>query len=85
MTPIERGRGSAQEPVDAIRESWESGQRSVSEAWLQAQDFWNSVARNWGEAVGLWYGDFGQTSDAEVVTLLARARDEHTFDPTPSV
>lgn len=45
-------------------------------ALLIPQDFW---------AVGLWYGDFAQTTDAEVVTLLARARDEHTFDPTPSV
>ena len=29
-------------------------------------------------AVGLWYGDFSQTTDGEVHDLLERAAEEHT-------
>jgi len=33
-------------------------------------------------AVGLWYQDFGQTDDAEVRELLARAAHERGYEPS---
>jgi hypothetical protein len=56
VTRNERSRMGGPQPIEAVRDTWESGQRSVSEAWLQAQDVWSSVARSWGESLGLWLG-----------------------------
>src|SRR6202035_770118 len=36
-------------------------------------------------AIGQWYGDFSQTSDEEVVTLLRRAAMPGTADPVATV
>ena len=52
--PSEQSRAGVPWPIDSSREAWESGARSLAEGFAQAQEFWNAVARSWGEAVGLW-------------------------------
>jgi hypothetical protein len=54
MTTTERNKPTAQDPLESMRRSWDAGQHSLAEGWAQTQDFWNSVARNWGVAAGAW-------------------------------
>jgi hypothetical protein len=54
MTTTERNRPDLPDPLESMRKTWEAGQQSLAESWAQTQDFWNSVARNWGEAAGAW-------------------------------
>ena len=56
MTPNERRLADVPRPIESVRDAWESGGRSLSDALVQAQEFWNSVARSWGESLGLWLG-----------------------------
>ena len=39
---------------DDLRKMWETGSRSLLEGFHQAQEFWNSAARSWGEVAGAW-------------------------------
>ncbi|HKZ06207.1 MAG TPA: hypothetical protein VJU81_12120 [Methylomirabilota bacterium] len=39
---------------DELRKMWETGSRSLLEGFRQAQEFWNSAARSWGEVAGAW-------------------------------
>ena len=39
---------------DDLRTMWETGSRSLLEGFRQAQEFWNSAARSWGEVAGAW-------------------------------
>jgi hypothetical protein len=53
-TTTERTRPAPSDPLEPMRKTWEAGQQSLAESWAQTQDFWNSIARNWGEAAGAW-------------------------------
>jgi len=44
---------------------WDAGYKALFEGWRQAQDFWNTAARSWGEVAGAWMGQFGQTGPGQ--------------------
>jgi hypothetical protein len=56
VTPYERAVADVPRPIESARDAWETGARSLSEGLAQVQEFWNSVARSWGESLGLWIG-----------------------------
>jgi hypothetical protein len=60
----------APSPIENARQAWETGQRSLTEGLAQAQDFWNGVARSWGEALGLWVGQPPWAQRRESTTAL---------------
>ena len=39
---------------------WEAGARSLAEGWRQAQEFWTTAARSWGDLAGVWMQQFPQ-------------------------
>ena len=38
------------------QQMWEAGARALGEGWQQAQAFWNTVARSWGDVASTWMG-----------------------------
>jgi hypothetical protein len=58
-----------QNPGPPGAEMWEAGARALADGWRQSQDFWSTVARNWGEAAGAWMGQFqtGRTDDSQAL------------------
>jgi hypothetical protein len=39
---------------------WEAGYQSLMDGWRQAQEFWTSMARTWGESAGVWMGQLNR-------------------------
>jgi hypothetical protein len=39
---------------------WEAGAKSLAEGLRQAQDFWTTAARSWGDLAGTWMRQFPQ-------------------------
>lgn len=71
MTPAERsGPGGATDPMQAARQTWETGAQSLADGWRQAQEFWNSVARSWGEAAATWTSQLQGGRSAESTAVL---------------
>ena len=61
MTTQRNRGGSPSDPMQAGAQIWESGYESLLEGQRQAQEFWNSMARTWGETAGAWMGQLGQS------------------------
>jgi hypothetical protein len=78
MSAAERPNPSQPNPGLPGAELWEAGARALADGWRQSQDFWNSVARNWGEATGNWLGQF-QTGRTEQGDALFRELQEAAF------
>jgi hypothetical protein len=49
---------------------WEAGYQALAEGWRQSQEFWNGVARSWGEAAGVWLGQLQGGRPQESVAML---------------
>jgi hypothetical protein len=45
-----------------LSKMWETGSRSLLEGFRQAQEFWNSAARSWGEVAGAWTAQMPRAS-----------------------
>ena len=60
MTSPQAGNTGAQDPMRAGAQMWEAGYRSLTESMAQTQEFWNSIARGWGDTAGAWMGRLSQ-------------------------
>src|SRR6266508_6297803 len=49
------------DPMRAGAQPWETGRQVWVEGQHQAQGFWNSMARSWGEVTGAWLGQFSRS------------------------
>ncbi len=54
---------------------WEAGSKALFDGWRQAQEFWNSAARSWGEVASAWLGQFGRPGQPESAESAAVLRE----------
>jgi hypothetical protein len=54
--------------MQAGAQMWEASYQALFEGWRQAQEFWNNMARSWGEVTGAWLGQ--STRSRESVEVL---------------
>jgi hypothetical protein len=78
MSAAERPNPSQPNPGPPGADLWEAGARALADGFRQSQEFWNGVARNWGEATSAWMGQF-QTGRTEQSDALFRELQEAAF------
>ena len=62
------------DPMRAGAQPWETGRQVWVEGQHQAQGFWNSMARSWGEVTGAWLGQFSRSGESlEILRELQEA------------
>lgn len=65
---------STSDSVRAAAQIWEASYQAFFEGQRQAQEFWNNMARSWGEVTGAWVGQFTRSGEsAEVLRELQEA------------
>jgi hypothetical protein len=68
MTPqAQSGSGSGPQSEQV----WEAGYKALFDGWRQAQDFWTSASRGWGEVATAWMGQFAPASQPSAESAAA--------------
>jgi len=62
MTSQRSDRPSTPNPTRAGAQPWEAGRQALFAGQRQTQEFWNSMARSWGQVTGAWLGQFSRSS-----------------------
>ena len=47
-----------------IAQMWEAGAKALTEGWRQAQDFWTTAAKGWGDMASTWMSQVPRTGPA---------------------
>ena len=47
-----------------IAQMWEAGAKALTEGWRQAQDFWTTAAKSWGDMASAWMSQLPRTGPA---------------------
>jgi hypothetical protein len=74
MTSQRSDRPGTPDPMRAGAQPWEAGRQSLFDGQRQAQEFWNTMTRSWGEVTGAWLGQFSRSGKSiEVLRELQEA------------
>lgn len=84
MTTQRQSGASGRDPTRPGMQMWESGYQSLFEGWKQTQDFWNGMARSWGEVSGAWMQQWNRGAEANQGTELLRELQEAAFEVAQS-
>lgn len=71
--------GDTPDPMRAGSQLFESGYRSMTEGWQQAQEFWNNIARSWGGAAGSFMTNPSFAAGSEESMKVLRELQEAAF------
>ena len=62
MTSQRSDRPGTPNPTRVSTQPWEAGRQALFAGQRQTQEFWNSMARSWGQVTGAWLGQFSRSS-----------------------
>jgi hypothetical protein len=80
MTTGRESGSSARDPMRAGMQMWEAGYQSLLEGWRQTQDFWNGMARSWGEVSGAWLQQLNRGAEGSQGAEVLRELQEAAFE-----